>query len=278
MLSYFSSFSEWFFSKPQQPLQTAENKIENFKTLSITIPPKEPESPDTPNFPPAEIVTTPIILMEKEIIEEVTMSKEVKTEENKEVNISNQINHIVILLDESGSMGNNRSEIINAINILIDDQKQYSDNCKLSLICFDHKYNVINDSVHISEAKHLDFSLYQPFGCTALYDAIGKTITKLKNEQNVFFIIITDGWENSSREYSKKNIAELVNEHKDKTKNNWKFIYLASEQFLLKQSIELNITDDINNNTYNVAFDFNQIEKVFKDTVIPFLKDLRKNN
>jgi Mg-chelatase subunit ChlD len=282
MLSYLSYISDWLYPKQEQNSVAAnsdEIKIDSFKTLTITIPAKEPDSPDTPNFPPAEIVTTPIILMEKEDeVKKEELKHEIK-EEKEEIKekSQNKISHIVLLVDESGSMGNNRAEIINAINFFITDQQKIQDSCKLSLICFDHKYKIINDSVCINEAKQLDFSLYQPFGCTALYDAIGITINKLKNDHNVLFIIITDGWENSSREYTKKNIAELINEHKDKTKGNWKFLYLASEQFLLKQSIELNITNDKENNSYNAAFDFVNIEKFFKDNIIPFVNELRNN-
>lgn len=195
--------------------------------------------------------------------------------EFKELNndhISNK--HIIMLVDESGSMSNNREEIIQSVNKFISEQQTLDTACTFTLSTFDHKYKIIMDNILIKDATPIDVSIYQPLGCTSLYDAIGKTIRKYKNEREVVLIIVTDGWENTSREFKKKNISDLISEYKNK--HSWKFIYLASDPFLLSQGCDLNITNNPENGTTSCAVNFGDMKQFVTTVLNPVILNYRK--
>lgn len=136
---------------------------------------------------------------------------------------------IIALLDSSGSMASMGKEPIQAINCFMDEQKQANLDGTFSLWTFDTKVNKVIDDESLNDVKHL--SEYTPKGMTALHDVIGKAITtKLSktNKTNVICLIVTDGSENSSVEYTGSRIKEMISEME--TKNGWKFIYLGANQ------------------------------------------------
>lgn len=77
----------------------------------------------------------------------------------------------------------------------------------------------------INEINKLTEKEYFVRGSTALLDAIGKTITTLDKEidNKVLFVIMTDGMENSSIEFSKAQISNMINNH------NWEFIFIGAD-------------------------------------------------
>lgn len=198
-------------------------------------------------------------------------------EQFKELNTFSHINntkHIIMLLDESGSMSNNREEIIHSVNKFISEQQTLDTVCIFTLATFDHKYKIIMDNVPIKNAGFIDVSNYQPLGCTSLYDAIGKTIRKYKKERDVVLIIITDGWENTSREFKKKHISDLISEYKSTYA--WKFIYLASDPFLLRQGCDLNIINNPETGTRSYAVNFGELQQFVSNVLNPVILNYRK--
>lgn len=137
--------------------------------------------------------------------------------------MKNKIN-VVFLLDRSGSMNNSVEDTIGGYNSYLERERK--NKSLITTILFDDDYEILHYRKNVEEVKNLTRKDYYVRGCTALYDAIGKTITKLdhdiKNEK-VLFIITTDGLENASKEYNKKSIAKLIKKHK-----NWEFIYLGA--------------------------------------------------
>ena len=77
----------------------------------------------------------------------------------------------------------------------------------------------------IGEVAELTGNEYWVRGCTALLDSIGKTINTLDREidNKVLFVIMTDGLENASREFSKEQIRNLIRSH------DWEFIYIGAD-------------------------------------------------
>ena len=132
--------------------------------------------------------------------------------------------NVVFILDRSGSMRSSVEDTIGGYNSYLERERK--NNSLITTILFDDDYEVLHYRKPVKEVKDLTEIDYYVRGCTALYDAIGKTIAKLdhdvKNEK-VLFIITTDGLENASKEYNKKKIAELIKEHKS-----WEFIYLGA--------------------------------------------------
>lgn len=143
---------------------------------------------------------------------------------------------ITILLDRSGSMQSIKNATVLAFNSFLLDQKKGDAKAKLSLIQFDDKYEVNYTAENIKDAKGLNEENFIPRGMTALYDSMGTMITqtkaRLKQEKvkpsKVLVVILTDGMENASREYSCKQIYKKITKLEEK--KHWHFIYLAANQ------------------------------------------------
>jgi hypothetical protein len=128
------------------------------------------------------------------------------------------------------------SDTIGGYNAFIDKQKQEPGEALLTTILFDDKYEVLHDGVNLKDIKPLSDKEYFPRGATALLDAVGKTINTVGARLNstreedrpskVIFVITTDGYENSSKEFVQAKVKEMI-EHQT-TKYNWQFLFLGA--------------------------------------------------
>ena len=136
---------------------------------------------------------------------------------------------VVFILDESGSMEVMGDEPWQSINNFIKEQKNVG-NFNFTLICFNDNVRFIYKNLESDKIENLKNEDYNPMGMTSLNDAIGQGITYQKSQslENVIFVILTDGLENSSKEFTKSNIKEMINEMENIHK--WKFIYLGANQ------------------------------------------------
>lgn len=142
---------------------------------------------------------------------------------------------IVFVCDRSGSMNSIKSSTEKGFSDFIKKQQKESGECFVSLYEFDDKYEPVYENININDVK--EYSLV-PRGWTALLDAIGFTITRVGNRldktqeserpSQVLFVVLTDGEENRSKEYTKEKIKEMI-EHQS-SKYSWKFIFLGSNQ------------------------------------------------
>lgn len=140
---------------------------------------------------------------------------------------------ICIILDRSGSMGGRENDVINGVNSFIAKQKLDPEPTSIALVRFDteaiERFRAMGPLGEVMELTGMD---YQPRGGTPLLDAVGRTIIELdddwKREQpdRAIVVIVTDGEENSSREYSKEKIKQLI-EAREGSKL-WAFIYLGA--------------------------------------------------
>ena len=146
---------------------------------------------------------------------------------------------VVFLLDRSGSMGGIEKDTIGGYNSYIDSQR--GKNVKVTTVLFDDKYEILHNRVDVDNIKKLTNKEYYVRGCTALLDAIGKTIREMedKNPNKVIFIITTDGYENASTKYNKSQIKELISVHKD-----WKFMYIGADIDSYSEGRSLGIKDE----------------------------------
>jgi uncharacterized protein YegL len=131
---------------------------------------------------------------------------------------------IVFLLDRSGSMRGIEQDTIGGYNSYIESQK--NNNVKVTTVLFDDKYEMVTNREDIKNIKELTNETYYVRGCTALLDAIGKTINYMDSQKSkkVMFIITTDGLENASKEYNRNQIKELIEGH-----SNWEFMYIGAD-------------------------------------------------
>ena len=133
---------------------------------------------------------------------------------------------VVFLLDRSGSMQGLEQDTIGGYNSYLDKQRKNKFNTYITTVLFDNEYEVLHDRCNINEVKDITDKEYYVRGCTALMDAIGKTIKSIehKTDNKVLFVITTDGLENASKEYTKSSIKKLIKKHSD-----WEFIYLGAD-------------------------------------------------
>lgn len=139
--------------------------------------------------------------------------------------IPNENLDLIFLMDRSGSMSGSESDTIGGFNSFIKREKEKSLNTRVTAVLFDDHYEVLFKRKDINEVAELTDSQYWVRGCTALLDAIGKTINTLDKEidNKVLFVIMTDGLENASREFSKVQIRNMIENH------NWEFIYIGAD-------------------------------------------------
>ena len=146
--------------------------------------------------------------------------------------------HFYVLLDRSGSMESMRGDVIGGFNNLLADQQADGPDARLTLVQFDSQdaHEVLVDAQRITRVRPLDQSRFVPRGGTPLLDATGQLITRAavreqqrtvlgKRPEVITVITITDGHENQSREFSRRDILRLV---KEKEAAGWSFAYLGA--------------------------------------------------
>lgn len=144
--------------------------------------------------------------------------------------------HNLIIVDESGSMTCIRKQAFTGMNETLQTirlmQKKYPETeQRVTLITFDSEHTKWHyDNKAASETKDLSWKAYQPCAATPLYDAIGKGVSKLnalvKEGEHVLVTIITDGYENSSEEWTLKMVRGLIEKLK---KHNWTFTLIGTD-------------------------------------------------
>jgi hypothetical protein len=132
---------------------------------------------------------------------------------------------LVFLIDRSGSMYGSENDTIGGFNAFIEKEKAKDFDVRVTTILFDHEYEVLYKRRDIHEVAELTSEEYFVRGSTALLDAIGRTVTALDKQatDKVLFVIMTDGMENSSVEFSKSQIKEMIDGH------DWEFIYIGAD-------------------------------------------------
>lgn len=160
----------------------------------------------------------------------------------------------LIILDESGSMYDSAKATIDGcnetLNAIRSVQKEYADTqrCLASIYAFQSgsstpsRYLVKN--APISDIKPITAKDYDPCGCTPMLDAVGQTLTDLRaiaathEDATATVTIITDGYENSSREYTWKMVANLIKELKEE---GWTFNFIGANIDVDMVSKQMNI-------------------------------------
>lgn len=145
----------------------------------------------------------------------------------------NDLSDITVVLDRSGSMASCRADAEGGLNEFVRKQKELPGEALFTLVQFDNHYEFVHKGLPI---KLVPDCKLEPRGGTALNDALGRAISETGERLRgmpekdrpglVVFVVITDGEENSSHEYTKGRIKEMI-EHQQKVYN-WKFTFLGA--------------------------------------------------
>lgn len=178
----------------------------------------------------------------------------------------------LIILDESGSMESIKQSTINGFNELVQsirNSAKETSEIKQFVNVFSFNGIKIKEQLELTnamEAKEISAKTYQPNDNTPLYDAIGFAVNKLRvaihseTGYKVLVTIITDGEENSSKEYTHAAIAALINELKNR---DWVFTYIGANHDVEKVSFSLNITNHMS------------FQATVEDTAVMYQKNTR---
>lgn len=133
---------------------------------------------------------------------------------------------VIFILDKSGSMSGSEENTISSFNEYLEKEKKNKFSTTITTVLFSDSYHYLHNNVSIKDVKPITSHDYYVGGCTALYDTLGNVISDVgkRETDKVLFIIITDGYENASKEYSNENIKKLIKKHKD-----WQFIYIGAD-------------------------------------------------
>ena len=188
---------------------------------------------------------------------------------------------ITVLLDRSGSMSSIASDTIGGFNTFVQDQAAEPGECRISLIQFDSQdpQQVDYSAIPVQEVVPLNQSSFQPRGTTPLLDALGTSIDntgkrlaempELARPSNVLFVVITDGLENASLKYSRKEIFGMIRHQEEVYK--WNFVYLGANQDAIEEAGGLGIVAD---RAMTYVAEPKQVEHMFKSTS-RLVKDVR---
>ena len=146
------------------------------------------------------------------------------------------LTELVFILDRSGSMRGLEHDTIGGFNGMLDRQREQEGMANVTTVLFDDRYEKIHDRVSLDRVKELTKKEYYVRGCTALLDAMGRTIHEMvliqkhlpaeEKAEKVIFVITTDGLENASHQYSREQVRRMV-EH-EKKRYGWEFLFLGA--------------------------------------------------
>ncbi|MDE6580167.1 MAG: VWA domain-containing protein [Ruminiclostridium sp.] len=208
------------------------------------------------------------------------------------------LTELVFILDKSGSMSGLEKDTIGGYNSMLKKQKEEDGECVITTVLFDNNYELLHDRIDIRAVNKLTKKDYTAGGSTALLDAIGRTVDKIgRAQQNtaedyraekVMFVIITDGEENASREYSSKRVKEMIQRQKEEY--GWEFVFLGAnidavetaERFGIDSDRAVDYVPDSKGTELNfiamseAVSSFRKCRAISKDSLDMIRKDMKK--
>ncbi|MEM6769004.1 MAG: vWA domain-containing protein [Bacteroidota bacterium] len=162
----------------------------------------------------------------------------------------------LIIIDASGSMTSKAEEIRGGLKLIFKEIKEDAALGEAKMRTIVTQFSSpghFKELVNSKKAEKLTDQLadaYQPMGMTALFDAIGQGFALVPKEQDAVLVtIMTDGQENSSREYDQQSITKLISA---KRKDGWTIAFMGTTETAIKQAQSWGVTQGnsitINNN------------------------------
>jgi Mg-chelatase subunit ChlD len=160
--------------------------------------------------------------------------------------------HVSVVLDRSGSMAQIADDVVGGFNTFLDEQRKQDGGGRVTLVQFDGQdpFEVLIDGESLDKVRDLDPARYIPRGSTPLYDAVGRMIARLDAEileradagepiEDQIVVIVTDGYENASREFGGKMISELIEARRSRT---WAFVFLGADEGTFEEGERMGVS------------------------------------
>lgn len=152
----------------------------------------------------------------------------------------------ILVLDKSGSMFQNKKALINGFNDLVSEQKQEKSTNLLTVITFNDVVEIFKEETfpNVSDIKESDIITK---GTTALLDAVGEVYDMILNNnkyKNITLTVITDGQENSSKNYT----FDTLNEKKKLIDNKYtlKMVFIGADvSCITENEVNLHATQSV---------------------------------
>lgn len=154
--------------------------------------------------------------------------------------------YVTLILDETGSMQDCKGAAIAGVNAYLATLRQVPTPVYFTLTLFNSgKLDVRHHLVPVIQVPELTEQTYRPAETTPLYDAIGRTLAtaarEASPESKKLCVILTDGLENASQEYTREGIIGLI---KDYQRRGWIFVYLGADHDAWAAGEDLGIAGD----------------------------------
>lgn len=182
---------------------------------------------------------------------------------------------LVFILDRSGSMQGLEADTMGGFNAMLKEHQGREGACRVTTVLFDDRYELLNDRENLQRVLPLTAAQYYVRGTTALLDAMGRTIERFGSLQKhlepshradkVVLVIITDGMENASREYSYSHVKQLVQRQQERF--GWEFMFLGANIDAIATAGQMGIRADRAANYHADAEGLPLVYSAISDTV-----------
>ena len=165
----------------------------------------------------------------------------------------NGLTELVFILDRSGSMFGLEADTIGGFNSMLEKQKAVEGEAYVSTVLFNDDMHVLHDRVEIGNVKPLTVADYRAGGSTALLDAVGGAIHHIGNvhkyareedrPNKTLFVIITDGFENSSKRYTYQKVKSMI--ERQQKRYGWEFMFLGANIDAIAEAKRFGIREEM---------------------------------
>ena len=177
------------------------------------------------------------------------------------------LTELVFILDKSGSMSGLEKDTVGGFNSMLKKQKESGGEVLVTTVLFNHETETVHDRLKAENVGVLTEKEYYVGGCTALLDAVGKTVEHIKGihkyirdedvPEHTLVVITTDGLENASRYYTASQVKHLIEAQKEA---GWEFLFFGANIDAVDVGCDLGIAKErvanFNNDAKGINLNF----------------------
>ena len=151
--------------------------------------------------------------------------------------MNKNLTELVLVLDRSGSMSTTKDDAEGGLREFVRKQRKEPGKAVMTFYRFDNVIDQVFEEKNLKSVEDNDLAL-EPRGSTALLDAMGRAINEVgsrlakkpdsEKPGKVIVLVVTDGMENASREFTREQVFKMITTQRDKY--NWDVIFVGADQ------------------------------------------------